>query len=98
MKGDWADSHRDEADDFYRQQADIKYYSFLAGPAYRLNDYISFYGLVGISHTKAKGDYEWRNSVGADESDGYLSESVSKNPLILLMLLVLLLIRGAICL
>ncbi|EIR4670723.1 outer membrane beta-barrel protein, partial [Escherichia coli] len=30
------------------------------------------------SHTKAKGDYEWRNSVGADESDGYLSESVSK--------------------
>lgn len=34
MKGDWADSHRDEADDFYRQQADIKYYSFLAGPAY----------------------------------------------------------------
>lgn len=56
----------------------IAYYSFLAGPAYRLNDYISFYGLVGISHTKAKGDYEWRNSVGADESDGYLSESVSK--------------------
>ncbi|HBA9262845.1 TPA: Ail/Lom family outer membrane beta-barrel protein [Escherichia coli] len=78
MKGDWSDSHRDEADDFYRQQTDIKYYSFLAGPAYRLNDYISFYGLVGISHTKAKGDYEWRNSVGADESDGYLSESVSK--------------------
>lgn len=53
---------------------------------------------MGISHTKAKGDYEWRNSVGADESDGYLSESVSKNPLILLMQLVLLLIRGAICL
>lgn len=78
MKGDWSDSYRDEFDDFYRQHADIKYYSFLAGPSYRLNDYISFYGLVGISHTKAKGDYEWRNSVGSDEYDGHLSGSVSK--------------------
>ncbi|WP_164724696.1 Ail/Lom family outer membrane beta-barrel protein [Escherichia coli] len=78
MKGDWSDSYHDEGGDFYRQQADIKYYSFLAGPAYRLNDYISFYGLAGISHTKVKGDYEWRNSVGVDEPDGHLSGYVSK--------------------
>ncbi|MDX7986658.1 Ail/Lom family protein [Xenorhabdus sp. 12] len=77
MKGDHAKSYHDEAGDFYKQHADVKYYSFLAGPAYRINDYVSLYGLMGISHTKADGGYEWRNSVGADKPSGHERGSVS---------------------
>jgi putatice virulence related protein PagC len=32
---------------------DVKYHSILAGPAYRINDYLSLYGLVGAAYTKA---------------------------------------------
>lgn len=32
--------------------SDFKYYSLLAGPAYRINDYVSFYALAGLAHTK----------------------------------------------
>jgi putative virulence related protein PagC len=31
----------------------FNYYSLSMGPAFRFNDYISFYGLVGINHNKA---------------------------------------------
>lgn len=36
----------------------VKKFSLLAGPAYRVNDYISFYGLAGISHYKGDADIE----------------------------------------
>lgn len=77
MKGDDSKSYYDEFKDFYKHHADVKYYSFLAGPAYRVNDYVSLYGLAGVSHTKADGGYEWRNSVGADEPDGHENSSLS---------------------
>lgn len=32
---------------------DLKYYSLTAGPAYRFNDYISAYGLIGFGHGKS---------------------------------------------
>ncbi|PHM27518.1 Ail/Lom family outer membrane beta-barrel protein [Xenorhabdus budapestensis] len=35
-----------EAKNSYR----AKYFSLMAGPAYRINDYLSIYGLLGISH------------------------------------------------
>ncbi len=50
---------------------DIKYYSLLAGPAYRINDYISPYGLVGVAHANAKSAY--------DESIGDNTPSTEKN-------------------
>nr|CBA76628.1 attachment invasion locus protein [Arsenophonus nasoniae] len=33
---------------------DIDYYSLSVGPAYRFNEYMSAYGLIGIAHGKAK--------------------------------------------
>ncbi|MGK3140997.1 Ail/Lom family outer membrane beta-barrel protein [Pantoea sp. C2G6] len=56
MKGDDSFSRNyvePEGVDEYRQKTDGKYYSLLAGPAYRINDYVSFYGLVGVARTKA---------------------------------------------
>ncbi|WP_300002765.1 Ail/Lom family outer membrane beta-barrel protein [uncultured Cedecea sp.] len=34
------------------KQIDLKYYTLLAGPAYRVNDYVSFYALAGVAYTK----------------------------------------------
>lgn len=36
----------------YEDKWKVNYYSLLAGPSYRVNEYISFYGLVGIGMGK----------------------------------------------
>ncbi|CBJ79635.1 Virulence membrane protein pagC precursor [Xenorhabdus bovienii str. Jollieti] len=50
---------------------DMKYYSLMAGPAYRINDYLSVYGLLGFAHSKAdatEGAYHLRNTVEVEAS------------------------------
>lgn len=37
-----------------KDQADLKYYSLLAGPAWRINSYASLYALAGVAYTDAK--------------------------------------------
>lgn len=34
------------------KKRNAKTYSFLVGPAYRFNEYVSLYGLLGLNHTK----------------------------------------------
>lgn len=53
MKGDESYSLR-ENDSGYDGKTDLKYYSLLAGPAYRINDYVSLYAVAGLAHTKVK--------------------------------------------
>lgn len=77
MKGDDSGSYTDYYGDSYTNHVDVKYYSFLAGPAYRINDFISFYGLIGVAHTKVSGGYEWHNSVGANSVGGHDSGDLS---------------------
>lgn len=49
--------------------ADLKYYSLTAGPAYRFNDYISAYGLIGFGHGKATSNVSLLGySANSDES------------------------------
>lgn len=38
--------------DVYEGKSKVNYFSLLAGPSYRVNEYISFYGLVGIGMGK----------------------------------------------
>lgn len=38
-----------------RSESDIKYYSLLAGPAWRINRWVSFYALAGIARTDFSG-------------------------------------------
>ena len=47
--------------DIVTSKIDVNYYSLLAGPAYRLNDYFSIYALGGFSRTKTGGHYTWVN-------------------------------------
>ena len=51
MKGEERYSFQDVFSE-YNGKADLKYYSLLAGPAYRISEYISLYALVGLAHTK----------------------------------------------
>ncbi|ROP60257.1 putative virulence related protein PagC [Enterobacter sp. BIGb0383] len=64
MKGDESVSEYDEQD-LISSQVDVDYYSLMAGPAYRVNDYVSFYALGGVAHTKASGSYR------VDYDDGF---------------------------
>ncbi|MDE9442013.1 Ail/Lom family outer membrane beta-barrel protein [Xenorhabdus bovienii] len=50
---------------------DVKYYSLMAGPAYRINDYVSVYGLLGFAHSKADATertYHLRDTVEVEAS------------------------------
>lgn len=47
--------------DAVNNQIDAKYYSLLAGPAYRINDYVSLYALGGVAYVKATGKTRWIN-------------------------------------
>ncbi|MDA6077053.1 Ail/Lom family outer membrane beta-barrel protein [Edwardsiella anguillarum] len=35
--------------EYYRGNGDLKYYSLAAGPAWRINDSVSVYGLLGLT-------------------------------------------------
>lgn len=39
-----------------RVKIDAKYFSLLAGPSYRFNEYVSAYALAGFSHVKGEND------------------------------------------
>lgn len=39
--------------------AELDYYSLSAGPAYRINDYFSVYGLVGFAHGRIENNVQW---------------------------------------
>lgn len=47
--------------DVISNNADIKYYSLSAGPAYRFNKYISIYGLLGLNYNKVDYRSSWTN-------------------------------------
>lgn len=52
--------------DSVKNHIDVKYYSLMVGPAYRINEYVSLYALGGVAHTKADVDTKWVNA-----GDGY---------------------------
>ncbi|AUU83311.1 MULTISPECIES: Ail/Lom family outer membrane beta-barrel protein [Leclercia] len=47
--------------DIVHNDIDVNYYSLLAGPAYRINDYVSLYALGGTAWVKASGNTRWVN-------------------------------------
>lgn len=61
MKGDDEQNYYLSGDSV-NNRIDAKYYSLLAGPAYRFNDYVSLYALGGVAHAKATGKTRWKDS------------------------------------
>ncbi|MEN4558097.1 Ail/Lom family outer membrane beta-barrel protein [Pantoea agglomerans] len=76
MKGD--DSYSEQNDYFdglekYNEKIEAKYYSLMAGPAYRINDYVSFYGLIGVARTKVEDKANYQSQYA--QYSGSYSES-----------------------
>lgn len=61
MSGD-EDQHYFVDADSVKNSVDVKYYSLMVGPAYRINEYVSLYALGGVARTKADGDTQWVNA------------------------------------
>ncbi|WP_072010861.1 MULTISPECIES: Ail/Lom family outer membrane beta-barrel protein [unclassified Serratia (in: enterobacteria)] len=49
------------ARDIIDNKVDLKYYSLSVGPAYRFNEFVSIYGLLGFSHNKVDYSSSWNN-------------------------------------
>ncbi|PHM58659.1 Ail/Lom family outer membrane beta-barrel protein [Xenorhabdus sp. KK7.4] len=67
MAGKGGLSNKSETKGLTKHKGDIKYTSFLVGPAYRINPQVSLYGLVGLAYTNAKINFE-RDKVSGDIS------------------------------
>ena len=64
--------------DRVENKAEVKSYSLMAGPAWRVNEYISFYGLLGLNYVKADVRSHWFNWEGQFVERGYLTENHKK--------------------
>jgi len=65
--------------DIIDNKVDLKYYSLSAGPAYRINSYVSVYGLVGVNYNKADYSTRWLNYESGSYRDmGTTDGSISK--------------------
>ncbi|PHM38499.1 Ail/Lom family outer membrane beta-barrel protein [Xenorhabdus innexi] len=65
MKGDGNLSDKAaKANSLTKHKGDVKYTSFLVGPAYRVHPQVSLYGLIGLAYTDAKVDYEQKDGKG----------------------------------
>lgn len=75
MKGDdsYSESNDGGITNEYTGKVDGKYYSLLAGPGYRLNDYVSLYALAGIAHTKLEDTTTWSTQYSESTSESKTS-------------------------
>ncbi|QIQ22198.1 Ail/Lom family outer membrane beta-barrel protein [Zophobihabitans entericus] len=64
--------------DIITDKIDLKYYSLAAGPAYRFNDYVSVYGILGVAYVKNDVKEHWLNYIGPGHED-MGTENYSKN-------------------
>lgn len=64
--------------DRLENKADVKSYSLMAGPAWRVNEYISFYGLLGLNYVKVDVRSHFFNWEGQLVERGYLTEKHKK--------------------
>lgn len=75
MKGDntYSESNDGGITNEYVSKVDAKYYSLLAGPGYRINDYVSLYALAGMAHTKLEDTTTWITQYSENYSESKTS-------------------------
>ncbi|WP_419962840.1 Ail/Lom family outer membrane beta-barrel protein [Pantoea vagans] len=76
MKGD--DSYSEQntfsgSVERYNEKVEAKYFSLMAGPAYRINDYVSIYGLMGVARTRVEDKAAYQSQY--EQYSGSYSES-----------------------
>lgn len=67
--------------DIINNEAKIKYYSLSVGPAYRFNEFISAYGLLGFNRNKVDYSSQWYNYQGSYVLAGSQSGNENKTSL-----------------
>ncbi|MCX0497715.1 Ail/Lom family outer membrane beta-barrel protein [Erwinia billingiae] len=72
------DSHYSDEWQESNHNAEAKYYSLAVGPAYRINDVVSLYGLVGVNYSKVSYNTHWKSS-GGNSDTGIENNSGSSN-------------------
>lgn len=77
MTGDQNDLDNEWANSTFKLHSEVKYYSLLAGPAYRINDYVSVYALGGLSYIKADEEAEWGDNNGTFTRETWSGDSTS---------------------
>lgn len=73
MKGDDSATEYDDAGSRIDDGYDAKYFSLMAGPTYRITDWVSVYGSLGFANTKIDGKTTW----GGGYSESYSANSTS---------------------
>ncbi|MCT4706082.1 Ail/Lom family outer membrane beta-barrel protein [Enterobacteriaceae bacterium H11S18] len=75
MQGDDSEAWYDEDDGSkIKDSYDGKYYSLMAGPTYRVADWFSVYGSLGLAYAKIDGDTKWH---GTGYRESYSADSTS---------------------
>lgn len=77
MSGDHNYSDYSSPTDSLKIDSELKYYSFLVGPAYRINDFVSLYALGGLAYTKIDEDARWSDINGIFTRETGSSSSTS---------------------
>ncbi|AIJ07248.1 MULTISPECIES: Ail/Lom family outer membrane beta-barrel protein [Edwardsiella] len=67
--------------EYYRGNGDLKYYSLAAGPAWRINDSVSVYGLLGVNVNKTAVSAAWRDVWVGGYEEGSLQQTRTKGSL-----------------
>ncbi|MGV3345991.1 Ail/Lom family outer membrane beta-barrel protein [Enterobacteriaceae bacterium LUAb1] len=67
--------------DIINNNVKIKYYSLSVGPAYRFNEFISAYGLLGVNRNKVDYSSQWYNYQGSHVLAGSWSGNENKTSL-----------------
>ncbi|HFW4799698.1 TPA: Ail/Lom family outer membrane beta-barrel protein [Salmonella enterica subsp. diarizonae serovar 60-67:z35:-] len=55
-----------------------RYFSLLAGPTYRINDYVSGYAMIGLANSKIEYSADYAYKAGGDTGSGSYSEDRNK--------------------
>lgn len=76
MQGDESYSYRTQyfgETTGYDVKTKLKYYSLLAGPSYRINDYVSLYALAGLANTRVEDRVVYSSQYAEDFNDNKTS-------------------------
>ncbi|MGP4129946.1 Ail/Lom family outer membrane beta-barrel protein [Pantoea tagorei] len=81
MSGSGSYNPQIDSMDIFESDAKVKYYSLSVGPAWRVNQYISLYGLLGLNYNKVDYRESWYNYEGSYVYMGDRSLSEKKTSL-----------------
>ena len=69
----WMQEDESVRGSFFKSDVKAKYYSLMAGPTYRINDWISLYGALGFANTDVKEHIRYDGGYSGEHSENATS-------------------------